>query len=395
MQLVRRAPVRLAALLLSWAVAGPAHAEPVVDSEVGGPGNGTSIVGNARDLAQTFTAGQDGVITRVDVTISIPTTAPVPYDLELDLRETTPEGAPVESDEPVLDGRRVPAAAFPNFLEPLEPTAIEDLAVAVAAGDVLALVLRSPTSPENTAPYDWHAGPFGDPYPGGARFCRGAEIALCENGWAPLSGDQQFRIWVDPTLRLDAVVTDPPNGLSIVGGERDLAQTFTVATTGVLQRIDLKLQIPTTVPEDRELVVDVRPVGEDGAPVEDDEAALATRVLAMADVPDFLEPRRFTVLDGLGIPVQAGDRLAVVLRTPDVPAGIAPFDWFNGPFGDPYAGGSMYCRGAEIPLCEGGWADLDRDAQFRVLVEVPEPGAAGLGLAAAGALAVLRRRRGR
>lgn len=382
----------LLAFALSGAPAMPAAAEPGVDQELGDPANGNRIVGNQRDLAQTFTAGVSGVITRVDVKVSIPTTAPVPYDLVVELRNTDEFGLPDASDTDVLDRRVVPASSFPTFLDPIEFTAIEGLAVPVEAGEERALVLRSPSSPEGIAPYDWRAGAAGDPYPGGVSACRGTEIALCASGWAALGGDMQFRTWVDPSLRVDASVGEPGNGLRIVGDERDLAQTFTIETSGTLRWIDLQLRRPTTFEDPWDLEVDVRPTTAEGIPVEDDGAALATRTLSSGQIPNFLLPRTATRIDDLAIPVTAGDRLAVVLRSPASPMGVAPYDWFAGPFGDAYAGGSTFCRGADIPQCAAGWADLESDMQMRVVVEVPEPAGASLGAVAFAALGALARR---
>lgn len=384
------------ALLLTVALwcapASPVAAEPGVDQELGDPSNGNRIVGNQRDLAQTFTAGLSGVITRVDVKVSIPTTAPVPYDLVVDLRHTDAFGLPAASDTDVLDRRVVPASIFPTFLDPLDFSAIEGLAVPVETGEELALVLRSPSSPTGVSPYDWRTGAPGDPYPGGINACRGTEIALCESGWAALSGDMQFRTWVDPSLRVDASVGEPGNGLRIIGGERDLAQTFTIETSGTLRWIDLQLSRPSTFEDLWDLEVDVRPTTVEGLPVEDDGAALATRTLTSGQVPNFLAPRTATRIDELAIPVTAGDRLAVVLRSPTSPENVAPYDWFGGPSGDAYAGGSTFCRGAAIPLCAAGWADLASDMQVRVVVEVPEPAGAALGAVARAALGSLASR---
>ncbi|RIL01803.1 MAG: hypothetical protein DCC71_17140 [Proteobacteria bacterium] len=387
----RRRVAAIAGCVLACAAAG-AGAEPVVDQALGDPDNGNRIVGHERDVAQTFTAGVGGVITRVDVKISIPTTAPVPYDLVVDLRPTTELGMPVEDDDAALDRRVVPASAFPTFLDPLDFTAIEGLAVPVEPGDLLGLVLRAPSSPEGVAPYDWRAGAAGDPYESGTPACRGAAIVSCATGWRTIGGDQQFRTWVDPALRVEASVGEPGNGLRIVGDARELAQTFTIEHTGTLRWIDLQLRRPTTFEDPYELVVDVRPTSAGGAPLEDDGAALATRTFASGQVPTFLAPRTATRVDDLAIPVAAGDVLAVVLRSPSAPENVAPYDWFAGPAGDAYAGGAAYCRGAAIEQCASGWSELAGDMQMRAVVEVPEPGGAAPACAALAALGAVARR---
>lgn len=379
----------VAAALLGLLASG-AGAEPVVDSEVLGPEGIHALLGEGRDLAQTLRIRQGGVVTRVDLGVSLGTTSPVEDDLVFDLREATPGGAPAEGDLPVLDTRTLPAAAFPTFLDPFEFTAIEGLAVAVAPGDSLAIALRIAPPVENLDVYRWALGPEVDSLPGATGFCRGAAVPACAAGWSALARDFQFRLWVDPDLRLDASVGDPPSAISSVRDGLDLAQSFTVLHTGMLERIDLKLQGSAASPADYDLAVDIRPVGPNGIPVEDDGAALAQRTLAMTELPDSLEPSRFTVLEGLCVPVEAGDRLAIVLRAVGVPPGVLPFDWFVGPAGNPHPGGSRYCRGTAVGACAGGWTDLGGDFQFRALIAVPEPGAEGLGVAAAAALAVLR-----
>lgn len=387
----RRRAIGAVLSTLACAIAVAAGAEPAIDQEQGDPANGTRIVGNERDLAQTFTAGVSGVLTRVDLKISLPTTAPIPYDLVVDLRPTTELGLPTEDDGIVLDRVVVPADTFPTFLQPIDFTGIEGLAVPVEASETLAIVLRSPTSPQDTAPYDWRSGPFGDSYAGGTAACRGDAIPLCASGWASLGSDQQFRTWVDPALRVDASIGDPGNGLRIVGNGRELAQTFTIETTGILRWIDLQVQQPVSLVQPYDLVVDVRPTA-GGAPVEDDGAALATRTLTSADVPTFLEPRQATRVDELNLPVTAGDVLAVVLRSPSAPENTAPYDWFAGPFGDPYAGGSLFCRGSALTQCAGGWAALGGDVQMKTVIEVPEPGRGALAVAAIAALRAVARR---
>jgi hypothetical protein len=70
--------------------------------------------------------------------------------------------------------------------------------------------------------------------------------------------------------------------------------------------------------------------------------------------------------------VTAGQRLAVVLRA-SAAEDTTPYDWFVGPPGDDFAGGSSFCRGAGTSACASGWADIGGDMQMRVVVELPEP----------------------
>lgn len=376
----RRRAIARGLLLVCWGLGAPsAGADPVIDQEIGEPDNGNRIIGDERDVAQTLTVGTGGVLTRVDLKISLPTTAPVPEQLWVEIRPTTLAGLPTEDDTAVLDRIVVDAEIFPTFLEPIDFTAIEGFGVAVAPGDEIAVVLRTPTA-DGVAPYDWRAA-LAD-YGGGTAACRGAEIPLCASGWAAIQGDQQLRTWVDPALRVDASVGEPAIGTHFVGDETEWAQTFTVETTGTLRRIDLGVRRSTIWDYPNDLVVDVRPTAL-GVPVEDDGAALVTRSLESSRIPAYGDPRTSTRIDDLEIPVTAGEVLALVLRSAALNPIAHTYDWFVGPSGgDLYAGGSAFCRGT----CAPTWAANEPDQLFRAIVEAPEPDAAVLGAVACAAL---------
>lgn len=121
-------------------------------------------------------------------------------------------------------------------------------------------------------------------------------------------------------------------------GNKELAQVFAVANTGILDEIDLVLanQWATVAGSNPNLFFDIRPVVA-GTPVEDDSAALASREVAItSNARNQYGDANLVSLTSLGVSVTQGDVLAIVLR-----GGLnGAFTWLSGD--QPYSGGSTY-----------------------------------------------------
>jgi hypothetical protein len=162
----------------------------------------------------------------------------------------------------------------------------------------------------------------------------------------------------------------------------DAAQTFTVGISGLLRRIDVLVVSDAGVPPGIPVDFDVRPTV-NGAPVENDGLALASGVLSTA-TSDLQSAAALVSIQfgALGVAVQRGDVLALVLSSP-----VAQTLWWGRTNGRNYARGALFARSASLglPTFEG---PEDADLAFRTWVDpapVPEPSAllfVGTGLAA-------------
>jgi hypothetical protein len=170
----------------------------------------------------------------------------------------------------------------------------------------------------------------------------------------------------------------------------DRAQTFTAGLSGRLRRVEVMLSRtpPPGPPVVDVLDLDLRATEADGRPVDGAPIALTSSVSTdeLSPAPAWIEFE----FGGAGVPITAGERLALVVRAPflEFPDGVG---WAGILGDDGYAGGSGY----RFDL--GAWAEQPGgfDGNFRTFVEVPEP-AQGMGAAAATlALRALAPRRGR
>jgi len=155
----------------------------------------------APDNAQTFTVGLDGTLSAVHVQL----TRIGSKDLVFDVRNTV-GGAPTEDDS----GLNVLATRTISYGDLLsgEPTWVElDLSpegISVQAGDVLAIVLRVPDSPEYPT-YFWLCQQSGDLYSDGQRWTRSAtwNVGVIGSTWngtysSNAVSDMNFRTFVTP-----------------------------------------------------------------------------------------------------------------------------------------------------------------------------------------------------
>lgn len=361
-----------------------AWADPVVDQTVDGAGNsGQIFVDIEREFAQSFTVGVGGVLTRIDVEVRgfSTNTGPLLYDvlpLEMD-------GSPVEDPEQALATGTVPLDAIPVSPDPWELVAIEHLAIQVAPGDRLAVVLRVPA--ESTDVASWLVA--ADPYDGGSGFCRG----VCAAEWtAGIGGDYKIRTWVDPDLELDQVsdTLDPSSGQVFVDAFiPETAQTFRVGRDGTLARFDVKVRVGVGAEDIQWYLLPLEP---DGSPVEDLGLARASGSIPAAGIPTSPELWDWVTVEGFAVPVVQDEGLALALALPPETASV--LSWL---VGSNYPDGARFCRrpGSEAP-CPEMWEAVVADLRFRTfLLAAPEPGAGTLGVAALAALVGLDRRRAR
>lgn len=163
----------------------------------------------------------------------------------------------------------------------------------------------------------------------------------------------------------------------------DWSQTFTVGLTGTLTSFDVAIRTNSTSVASP-LLVDLRTTGGTGAPTDPDAGAnilFSTSVTGIPNDPNFTI-HSFVV----GVPVTAGDVLAIVLRSDD----LNPVYGWAAVTTDSYAGGAAFRR-----LFSGTWGTSTagiNELWFRTFVDqgtapVPEPAllallVTGLGLVA-------------
>jgi len=143
-----------------------------------------------------------------------------------------------------------------------------------------------------------------------------------------------------PAYLLDQIFDAGPNP-DLSSGSIDMAQTFTVSTTGTLFRIDVDIR--RQLDPGYDLLFDIRPVDAGGKPVEDNNAALLSIRIPAGDVP---MTRSFFSIDlsSRNFPVNAGDVLAIVLRA-DTTENIHPYAWHGASgAGATYQNGAFYYR---------------------------------------------------
>ena len=199
------------------------------------------------------------------------------------------------------------------------------------------------------------------------------------------------------------VVSDFPPAGEFGANGLDGAQTFTVGATGYLVRVDVPLWLLTIAggtPGAR-LDYDLRPVVA-GAPVDDDGQALATGSIDIESLSTMapVGTGQWTTLHfSPGIAVTPGEQLALALIADREMRSDVELVWDYSATDDPYAGGSLFVRGANatnVPVIVSWAAPATnplRDRGFITYVDpAPEPGAAAAEPVAAATLCLLARR---
>jgi hypothetical protein len=201
---------------------------------IGVDGVGYSIGGGlSQYLAQTFTVGVSGRLTRVDVKIGGfggPT-----QPISVDVRRTTAT-RPIENNADVLASAVIPASSVPQSPNAARFVTVDlsSTPVTVSAGDVLAIVLWSA---EQIGSYGWQAASTGNPpasplYPRGAQFFRNTNNPTWGN---PIISDMGFRTFVDTSAQphdQTAPVLALPGPFSVAAtSAAGAALTFTASAT--------------------------------------------------------------------------------------------------------------------------------------------------------------------
>jgi hypothetical protein len=221
--------------LAALTAAGDAHAvsvaitnAPRVDQSYDvGPASSGSVIAARIENAQTFTAGLTGTLTAVEVRIARHPKTPAGVPLTLDVRRTTPTGAPVESDTgpDVLASSTKFAMEIPYIVPGGPPPAtfwvrFDVPAFNVAAGEVVAIVLRTPAGPNlndtNDIPFIWASDPAGT-YAGGRAFARGVDAA------GPSWGDASSSSLAGSDLAFRTIIAPVPLPAAAAAGLTTLA----------------------------------------------------------------------------------------------------------------------------------------------------------------------------
>ena len=140
----------------------------VLDQDSGLTLGNKNSVSNQIDRAQTFTVGETGLLSKIDLMLF--KDMPAGATLIIDVRDTT-GGVPNESDaiNMILLTFGVSAGALFTVEDEYVTFEVSLYGVQVTAGQVLAIVLRAPGGA--TFGYDWSAITL-DPYPAGALYSR-------------------------------------------------------------------------------------------------------------------------------------------------------------------------------------------------------------------------------
>jgi hypothetical protein len=191
-----------AAVLAACLSVTPVAAAPILDQSFDAPSFLAFGFGGDVHLAQTFTVGLAGVLTRVDLEIRRDSGIP---DVLFDVRPTE-GGVPVESDALALVSLTIPNTSIPTSFSFLQVD-FSSTPIPVSVGDVLAVVLRAPGE-GSTLNYGWQAS-FFPQYVSGDGFFR----EVPSGSWTSLFGDFSFQTFVDPA----ATVVPEPAAFLLVG----------------------------------------------------------------------------------------------------------------------------------------------------------------------------------
>jgi hypothetical protein len=171
-----------------------------------------------------------------------------------------------------------------------------------------------------------------------------------------------------------------------------IGQTFTVAHSGKLSRIDLQM-MQSSPGLSEPLMVRIVRLTPAGAPNDVAPALASTSVPASSFAPFAFNPNHpyISVPLGLQAPhVTTGDQLAVLLTTtqPYPFLGAPAHIWMVNPDHSIYSGGEMWY----VNTLSGLWQTDHSDALMRTWVTIPEPSSAALVVAALVGVAVCRRK---
>ena len=168
------------------------NTSPVLDqSSEFGVGLGT--LGHP-DNAQTFTIGQKGTLSEIQVQVQLNSSPK--NDLILDLRETT-AGAPLEDNTNILAGTSISAGDYSYGIPTWVSFDVSSYGIDVEVGDVLAIVLRSPTAVNNA---NWFWMLDTNAYDSGQRWIHEAGGSWDGSSHQYAISDMNFRVFIEPDL---------------------------------------------------------------------------------------------------------------------------------------------------------------------------------------------------
>jgi len=187
-----------AGLIFFSSIFNSAASAPILDQIADSPLNLTTMPFGSLDIAQTFTVGITGQLTRVDLKIG-EFGFGTPEVVHIDIRPTI-NGVPIEDDNSFF----AQTALLPSEMSGTSIFTEIDFSSAniiVSIGDVLAIALRSdapPTHPEGNT----YVSPLTEGYVGGDRFFRGtSSTGTSFPTWTTQSSpdlDLKFRTFVNP-----------------------------------------------------------------------------------------------------------------------------------------------------------------------------------------------------
>jgi hypothetical protein len=210
----------LAACVVALVVCAPVRAAPpapVVDQSFTSPGNLTAVINECCNfVAQTFTAGRDGLLAGVNIDTYDATPSEPGAPLRVSIRNTE-GGLPGQTvlTETVLPSEVVPLSQLITFPQTVE----------IRSGVQYAIVV-SLDNPPPTARAGWSGG-TGDPYP------RGVLCALLDSSWfcdTDSGFDVHFRTYV--ALRPTSKYECKNGGWQVYGIFRNQGDCVSFVATG-------------------------------------------------------------------------------------------------------------------------------------------------------------------
>jgi hypothetical protein len=312
-----------------------AGATEMLDQSQTAPSTGVFLVGGGMQMSQIVTANIYGTLHRVSLYLdNLYDTDPVTVSIQ-----TVIGGEPSGNE---IGHGEIPASAFPPYDQPGWVDAIINGGVLIAPGTQYAIVVFS------AGAIQW--------YYSGDVYSRGYMLVNSGGGWSSLStADAMFQTYVIPdVLDQAAYVGDiwgEPHGLKM------MAQTFTAGLSGVLDRVNVGLNIVAYQSYPRSYIDASIQTVNGGYP----SGVVIGQGSFPTDLIPFAPPTWITIPIS-GAVVTAGTQYALVLNDP-----TGEFVWLNGGYGgvDPYPGGHMLFSNGY------GWTVEPVDADFETYVATP------------------------
>jgi hypothetical protein len=188
----------IALVTAALGIAADARAQVLDQSQIELSASGdAAVVDDTSLLAQTFTAGLTGQLTRIDAGIfRASATGPDPGLLHVEVRPVS-GGFPTDT---VLAHETLESSAVAAWIRfgPLAFTSIAfDPSVALTAGQQYAIVAYTTNAGDAYYVWTW-SGVFRNPYPGGQVVAKGISPGAPPGAWGATPADLVFRTWIGP-----------------------------------------------------------------------------------------------------------------------------------------------------------------------------------------------------